>query len=80
MQNYTDKPANCYIEDGKLVIKAIKECDPEGVVAGMESRSKKDLVAAAASVLKTPKGRGWLPPELRLATYAGPGAKKSKKR
>jgi ParB family transcriptional regulator, chromosome partitioning protein len=54
-----------------LVIQAIREAINDDEARKSEKLKKKELVEfAVANVPKT----GWLPPELRCATYSGPGA------
>jgi len=61
LQNYTDKPANCYLENGQLVIKAIKEGD-KYTSARLKTKGKQSWkYGKVAARMRLPYGQGIWP-------------------
>jgi hypothetical protein len=58
-----------------IAIAALKECDPNYNVSGLSAMKKAEIATAAADQAIS---YGWLPPELRIKGYDGPGSKAAK--
>jgi ParB family chromosome partitioning protein len=55
-----------------IAIAALKECDPNYNVSGLSAMKKAEIATTAADQAIS---FGWLPPELRIKGYDGPGSK-----